>query len=203
MDNLIVLVADKNTEAVINTLFSQRINSLNIKPIAHKIFIHPHRDSGLLNESHEFLRQFNNQYQYAMVIFDKEGCGKSESRRNIENTIETNLSNNGWQSRCVAIVIEPELEIWMWSSSPHVAKALGWEQLELAGFLEQKLVPLLNSGKPERPKEAIESALREKRIPRSSSIYSEITSKVSLDRCSDSSFLKFRQTLQQWFPNVE
>lgn len=50
------------------------------------------------------------------------------------------------------------------------------------------------------PKEVVEAALRIKGIPRSSSIYYEIATKVNFDGCSDPAFVKLRATLAAWFP---
>jgi hypothetical protein len=135
-----------------------------------------------------------------MVLFDKEGCGDFSERASIERMIEKRLNDSGWNNRCAVIVLDPELEIWVWSDSPHVAAALGWNQLELNLWLQQKSLCSSDSQKPHNPKEAMEFVLREKRIPRSSAIYAEIASKVSLERCSDISFLKFKIVLKQWFP---
>ena len=61
---------------------------------------------------------------------------------------------------------------------------------------------LLEEGevKPRRPKEALQAALREARIPRSSSLYQRIAEKVSLRECEDRAFLKFKDILKDWFP---
>lgn len=201
MDDLIILTADKNTETVIDTILSKRIQSLNISRIVYKIFVHPHHDSGMLNESHEFLRAFQNQYKYAIAIFDKQDCGLLDTRDNIERAVEQKLNTSGWNNRSSVIAIDPELEIWMWVDSPHLYKALGWGQLELDDWLTQESLRLSGRIKPADPKKAIESALAEKRIPRSSSIYGEIAATVSLANCTDGSFLKFKTTLQNWFGN--
>ena len=54
--------------------------------------------------------------------------------------------------------------------------------------------------KPPDPKGAVETTLRVTRIPRSSAIYKQITSRVSIKNCVDPAFLKLQATLQEWFP---
>jgi len=45
----------------------------------------------------------------------------------IETRIEENLVNNGWAKEDIAcIVFDPELEIWVWTSSPAIPKNLGF-----------------------------------------------------------------------------
>ena len=41
--------------------------------------------------------------------------------------------------------------------------------------------------------------LRELSLPMSASIYGQIAERISLARCSDSSFLRLRGTLARWF----
>jgi hypothetical protein len=53
--------------------------------------------------------------------------------------------------------------------------------------------------KPKRPKEALEQALRLARKSRSSSIFRQLAQRVSVKRCTDPAFLKFKATLQRWF----
>jgi hypothetical protein len=114
------------------------------------------------------------------------------------------LSQNGWGQRTSAIVIDPELEIWVWSDSPHVDEVLGWSgrQPDLRTWLTQRGSITDRNGKPNLPKEATEAALKEVRKPRSSSIYQQLAEKVSLGRCVDPAFIKLKNTLQSWFPLV-
>lgn len=198
--DVIILVADTNMKITVSTILLERLKSLNVQKITFDIFVHQEHDAGVFNRAHEFLCPFQSQYKYAMVLFDKKDCGFIGNRINIENSVENNLKNSGWNGRCSAIAIDPELEIWVWSNSPHVATALGWEKKELDSWLQNKNFITSIGTKPRDPKEEMESALNIKRIPRSSSIYAEIAKKVSLISCIDRSFLKFRTTLQQWFP---
>jgi hypothetical protein len=46
----------------------------------------------------------------------------------------------------------------------------------------------------------VERALYEVRIPRSSKIYGKLASRVSVERCTDASFARFRDVLRRWFP---
>jgi hypothetical protein len=57
--------------------------------------------------------------------------------------------------------------------------------------------------KPARPKEALEAALRQARLPRSSSLYRQLAERVSLQGHAEPAFLKLRSTLRAWFPPQE
>jgi len=202
--DVIILVADTNMEKTVSAILTRQ-ESLKIHEIKFDVFVHPEHDAGVFNNAHEYLRycqsQSQSQYKYAMVLFDKKDCGFKGNREDIEKKVEDNLIKSGWGDRCSVIAIDPELEIWVWSESPHVATALGWKMGKLNSWLKKNNFILSNETKPRDPKEAMESALAKKRIPRSSSIYAEIAQNVSLKFCTDSSFLKFKKTLQQWFSN--
>ena len=197
MKDLIVLVADGNMKASIEGIL-KRHKSLRIRSITHDIFVHPERDPGALNKAHDFLRSFTAQYRYAMIMFDQEGCGREATAEELQMEVQDKLDRTGWRERSSVVVLEPELEIWVWSDSPHVAKILGLKEEELSSLLQNYSRP--NYTKPIRPKEAMEKALRQSRIPRSSSLYAELASKVSLMRCADVAFVRLKTTLQQWFP---
>ena len=148
------------------------------------------------------LRAAANRYAHALVVFDREGCGhEALPREKVENMVEQKLSRTGWGDRASVIVLDPELEVWVWSDSPHVESILGWRDRSL-GLLEWLFGQgFLRSGqaKPERPKEAMIEALRTVRKPRSSSLYQQLAQKVSLQRCIDPSFVKFKDTMRRWF----
>lgn len=197
--DLVLLVPDKNMEASLKSLLS-RCAALGAREVTFDPFVHPERDPGCLLKSHQFLRSFTGQYDHALVMLDREGCGQEGSSRvDLEAQVEVQLHESGWEGRAAAVVIDPELEVWVWSDSPHVGPGLGLEKsskdwLQDEGFLQPGQI------KPVQPKEAVERALRSARRPRSSAIYLDLARRVSTSRCSDSAFLKLRNTLRVWFP---
>lgn len=197
-----VLVADRNMEYSIKGIL-ERTESIKIKKIKYEIYTHPLRDPGCRNNGHDFLRPFVNLYEHALIIFDKEGCGKEKNttREELEKEIEKRLAISGWGDRAAAIVIDPELENWLWSDSPEVDVVLGWKgkNPSLHHWLEDRGYLTGNSIKPSHPKDAVESALRIVNKPRSSSIFYQLANKVSLKRCQDPAFLKLKEKLFKWF----
>jgi len=201
--DLIVLVADKNTEFSIRGLLSKRSSSLRIRPLLFDIFVHPQRDPGCLRLAHDFLRPYSTRYRHALVVLDRDGCGQEhrKKRTELEQQIEERLIQSGWAGRAAAVVIEPELEIWVWSQSPHVDVTLGWQGRSPGlreWLIESKLLDA-HDVKPGDPKRAVEEALRVARKARSSNLYLELSSSVSFEGCKDEAFLKLRQTLAHWF----
>jgi hypothetical protein len=203
LKNLVLLVPDKNIEASLKGLLS-RPQALGIRPVTFDLYVHPERDPGCLRRGQDFLRPFVHQYERAMVLLDCEGCGRKEDRSVLESDLEGQLDSSGWGDRAAAVVIAPELESWVWSDSPRVDRALGWERndLSLRDWLREKGFLASDAIKPARPKEAVELTLRNLRTPRSSSIYFELARSVSTERCTDPAFEKLRRCLREWFPQV-
>jgi len=199
--DLVVLVPCKNMEFSVRGILS-RPEALSIRRPMFDLFVHPERDPGCLLKARAFLSPFRRTYAHALVMFDREGCGKEQfTREDLERGIEEDLGNAGWRGRAAAIVIDPELEAWVWSDSPHVDTCLGWtgrkpdlrSWLQHEGFLQQ------GSTKPKRPKEAMRAAMRLVRQVPSSAIYADLARRVSLRHCRDLSFRKLRHTLASWF----
>ena len=202
---LVVLVADLDMENMIQSLLGReksfRIHSLK-KELDYDIYRHPNHDGGCRTGSAAFLRSFTELYEHALVIFDLEGCGgESEGAIIVEEQLEAELSRSGWSGRAKAIAISPELESWVWSPSPQVAVAINWKNHNpcIEDWLLQNGWSTEKGAKPSRPKEALESALREGCRSRSAAIYSEIGSKASFTRCTDRAFLKLKNILVNWF----
>lgn len=203
MKDLAVLVADKNTEAAVTALLA-RHQALDIRPVTASIFVHPRRDPGCANEAHLFLKPFAQDFRHALVVFDHEGSGREEySPQELALQIAEQLNVAGWQDRGQAIVIAPELEVWVWSPSPHVAQSIGWRdrQPSLRDWLSMTGQWPTDRAKPERPKDALEAALREIRRPRSSALYSDLAARVSLRGHNEPAFVSLISTLQRWFPS--
>lgn len=203
MKDLIVAVADSYQEEVINELLPRLTLTHNISTLDFDIIRNPGHDAGSYNNSQDLLRPFVNQYSFCLVIFDYEGSGieSKKSREEAERDVEYKLTLNGWDDRCCCIVIEPELENWMWINSPHVEDAIGWDnQTEsLYNWARAEGFILRNESKPLRPKETLENALRFIRTAKSASIYRRIAKRASYRDCSDPAFLKLTRTLENWF----
>ena len=118
--DLVVLAADKDMEFAVRGIIS-RHKSLQIREIKAYFLVHSKHDPGCRNEPEKMLRSFCPSHQYALVLLDHEGSGAEKKKREeIEAEIEAVLNKNGWSDRAAAIVIEPELEAWVWSTLRHM-----------------------------------------------------------------------------------
>ena len=200
--DLIVVVPDGDMETTVRAIF-KRSSALGIRSISFDVKRHLQRDAGCRSGAHDFLRLWLRSFRYALVIFDHEGCGREDrSPEDVEIEVEKRLEANGWRGRCAVVVIAPELESWVWSDSPVVDEVLGWRGRHpgLREWIRLKTEYWQDAtAKPERPKEAFESALRAVRKPRSPALFESLAEKVSIERCEDRSFTKFKALLRSWF----
>lgn len=199
--DLVVLVPGKDDHEALKGMLS-RPESLGIRRITYQIQQHPDHDPGCLLHAHEFLKRESQRFSRALVVFDRLGCGAEErTPSELERTVLDHLEANGWNERAGVVVIDPELESWVWSSSPHVERILGWSgrDPDLRSWLTQQGFVEPGAVKSNSPKEAFRRALREVRKPASSSLIRRLAETVSLTRCQDTAFLKLRRILTSWF----
>ena len=124
--DLILLVPDSNTEYTMKGLLA-RHQAIGIRQIDFNVVRHPERDPGCFLRAPDFLRLFRRDYHHALVLLDREGSGReSRSRLELEEDLEGRLATE-WSERSAVVVIDPELEIWLWSDSPEVDAVLGWQ----------------------------------------------------------------------------
>ena len=201
MRDLFVLAADLDMEAVIKALLD-RHDDIGIRKIKIDTDRHPEHDPGCFNDPVTHLRPQIGQFAHALVIFDRKGCGSDASREEIQAHVEQNLARNGWQDRSKVIVIDPELESWVWVRSAKVARTLGWRGRydELRAWLGDKELWEARSAKSRHPKMAYRAALREARKRPSAALFGELAANVPLDRCRCPAFNDLRETLRAWFP---
>lgn len=205
--DLVVLVPDADIEQTVGGLLS-RADGLGLRPLRWTVARHPDRDPGCRVRAAEFLRPYLPRFSRALVVFDREGCGSSAPRERIQETVERELFSNGWRDRAKAIVIDPELEAWLWNGSPRVAEELGWGgdypglRDHLAG---QGLWPDA-AAKPPEPKRAAREAMRTARVRsrsrRSPAKFRRLASQVStgvLSGCQDPAFGDLIDALRRWF----
>lgn len=201
--DLIILVADQDTKNLLDGLLPRVHKIEKLRAFTFDIRVHINRDNGVLNNGVNFLRNFLSTHDYAIAIFDFEGCGRenSKTRYAIENDFENDLVKNGWAvAHCASIVIEPEIESWIWVRSPHLPAAIDWSlSSDIYKWLEDSNYLSAGQLKPSRPKEAFEVALRICSVARSPALYKAIASKASYKHCQDASLWKLIDALRSWF----
>jgi hypothetical protein len=200
MKDLVLLVADKNAQFALTGAL-RRSEALGIRPIEFEFRVHPGRDGGARKSGPELLALERRRFHHALLVFDFEGSGTDlPDAPALEAQLDNRLGIR-WGGEAKTIVIEPELDVWVWGSDNAVAEAIEWPAgRPLRQWLREQGFNLETSQKPTRPKEALESALRVPGLPRSSALYRRIAEKISLQRCTDCAFIRLRNQLAAWFP---
>jgi hypothetical protein len=206
MRDCVFLVADTNMEATFRGFLEreQFHLSLGVGPFEFDVIVESRNDPGVYKYGHELLVPYQKTHRYAVVVLDQAWDGAPASHK-IEEEITANLIDSGWAATaCAVIVIVPELEAWIWQDSPHLETAFRFNRAKLGvdmrSWLKGNGLWPEGVSKPPDPKGAVETTLRVTRIPRSSAIYKQITSRISVRNCEDPAFLKLKATLQEWFP---
>jgi hypothetical protein len=201
MVDLAVLVADKNMEFALKGILD-RPEALGIRRIRYEIRQHSGRDGGVRSTGPETLALLRSESRYGLLVLDWEGsgCERNQSAVELEAELDQRLGVCWGTRTAKAIVIEPELDVWMWGSNNLLADVLGWsETRSIREWLITKDYQFSPSGKPLRPKEALEDVLRHLRRPRSAAVYRTIAAKISLQKCTDLAFGRLKTQLQGWF----
>lgn len=208
MRDCIFLLADKNMQAAFEGFFTrqgcpQRLGCGNFvfDPRQDIAVASGDNDPGLYTRGHELLRPYQATHRHAVVVLDADWDG-SPGKTAITEHLTAQITATGWRAdRFNVIVIDPELENWIWQQNDHVARGLGFgNSNELMADPDLQVAWPQGQVKPSSPKEILEFLLQKRRIPRSSAIYKQITSQVSVKHCQDSAFHRLIDSLRTWFP---
>lgn len=200
MKDLVLLVADKNMQFALKGILG-RPQSVGIRPIDFEFRPHMGRDGGVRTSGPEVLALERSRFGHGLLVFDLEGSGAdTDDAVALERELDASIAQH-WEVRGKAIVIDPEVDAWMWGADNALRELLEWPlDGAIRDWLQAKGFEFQPNGKPVRPKEALEALVPVHRQPRSSALYEQITSKISLKRCQDGAFLRLRAQLQMWFP---
>ena len=199
---LLVVVADRQMQAAIQTLLRERQPDLGIELGAFEVRRHPRSDPGCRVAIVEHVRHALSGFARLLVVFDYDGCGSTESPERIREKVEDDLARNGWKGRSRVIVIVPELESWIWGRSEGAARALYWRRgfPALRAWLAEEGFWPAGEPKPPDPKAAAERVLEESDEHLTADFYRDLASVADFRDCRDPAFGALRDTLREWYP---
>lgn len=201
MKDLFALVADQDMVETMKALL-KRHQSLGIRSIEYTVQRHLRRDPGCRGDAARRLRPHLHQYHKAVVMFDRHGCGRENfSREAIQHEVQRDLASNGWRDRAKAVVIDPELEAWVWAGSNNVTRSLGWPKGydDLRTWLIGRGLWSAGDPKPSDPKAAMKAVLWETRTPHSPALFGELATRTTWRHCRCPAFAELTQTMKRWF----
>jgi hypothetical protein len=133
-------------------------------------------------------------------VLDLEGSGRDAIGAGaLEAELDAQL-RPVWGTHGKAIVVDPEVEVWLWGGETALRDVLCWPLSEpIRDWLKTKGFVIGPGDKPASPKEALDAMRLVHRQPRSAALYAKITGRISLKNCKDAAFLRLRSALQAWF----
>jgi hypothetical protein len=181
MMDLFVLAADADMKAVFEALLA-RPNALSIRPISSKVDRHPYRDSGVFTDGPELVRMIpKGDYHRFILAFDHHGSGCNRPPEECATTVQERLDSFTFKDRSMVVVIDPELEEWLWHDPSVIADNI--EAHTTVG-----------------PKERLRQFFKRKPRPQD---FEQIASRADLRTWNSShSFRILKETLQNWFPTT-
>jgi len=199
MQDLVVLVADKNMQYALQGTLA-RHQALGIRPLTVEFRVHMGRDGGVRTTGADVLAGEATRFRHALMLLDFDGCGQEDEAPSV---LEAKLGRKlhfAWGERAKAIVISPEVDIWLWGADNSMREALNWAQVDsIRDWLRGRGFGFNTDGKPLQPKEAMQAVCRVQKQPRSSALYEKITGRISLQNCTDPAFVRLREQLRGWF----
>ena len=207
MRELAILTADKTMNAVVTAFFQRNhwhttlgCAAFDFWPEEDIINDPQHTDGGVHRRAHELVRPYLRTHSRVVVILDQQFGGDIPAV-DVRDDILLNLRRNGWHDKnCEVVVIDPELEVWLWQDSPHVAEAVGYTGVSLRDHLATSGDWPEGDIKPGQPKEVIQGLMKVNRAGVPMVVYTKIARRVGVGGCQDGSFGQFRTKLQTWFP---
>ena len=199
MQDLVVLVADKNMRFALQGALA-RPQALGIRPLTHAFRPHMGRDGGVRSTGAELLAREAPRFRHALMLLNTHGCGREhESPLTLEATLDGQLQEV-WGERAKSLVIFPEVDVWLWGADNALCESLHWSHdAPIRDWLRARGFEFDVDGKPRQPKEAIQLICRAQKLARSSALYERITSRISLQNCTDPAFARLREQLSAWF----
>ena len=124
--DLVILVADKDMAQALKGIF-ERPEALGIQAIEPVIHVETQHDAACAQRGVSFLSMFSENYRHGLLMFDHFGSGREQiSPQYLQDSLGHEFRRTGWGERAKAVVLVPELEAWVWGTSPHVAEVAGW-----------------------------------------------------------------------------
>lgn len=157
-------------------------------------------DPGLVARARDLARGAHRAAERVVFVLDNDWEG-TPGVDGIRSRIMQDCSTEGWDiDRVCVIVLDPEVEVWIWQESPHVREALGFAPGESLRAAVSSAAWPDDAAKPLRPKEALQQLLRARGKPFSKAIHRKIAEGTTIKRCVDPGLQQLREFLQRQFP---
>lgn len=206
MKDLLVFAADADTGAFIGALLD-RPEALGIRRVTFDIKRHDRRDPGMVTDGPERARLWKGHYEKALLIWDHEGSGRERKQTPAQAAadIAGRMDDVTWANNHTVVVLEPELEIWLWHCESALRAHLDVSADELLKWIEVfagRARETPEAVKRDSPKDLFEDIVKV-RLKRTISPrdFEHIGRRASIrGLMSCPSFAAIAGALREWFP---
>ena len=193
-----MLCADSHAEAILQEVFrrSKEIGVDMERPNIHRRG--GETDGWVRKYGVGTLRTQRHVYSHGLLIFDHQGCGDRRSGPEIEAELDDQLAAN-WGDQAKAIVIEPEVEAWLWGMTESLHAIPKLSGADLNQWLRSRH-PWPK--KPVDPKDHLQALFRDYRAKYCGDNFRLVAQQASLNdqHCLCRSYRRFVSILRTWFP---
>jgi hypothetical protein len=205
MKDLLVVLEGRDDKEVMRAVLN-RPNDLGIRTITFEL---DRRSRAVPTQEPDLARDQRKEFQFAICLWDHVGSPyENERPAQAQGKVQARLNQNTLRDCSKALVIDPELEIWLWQDQAAIATVLEVNAPQLIEWLDdwQKgYFPDKNIGAliEQFPKEALEAVFQRAKEKPSAALYRRIASEANLGLWSQaSSFQQMRRALRKWFPRT-
>ncbi len=211
MKDLLIVTADNSIKAALCGFFEREgwwnavgCGRFSIDPQNDIKAAQGLNDPGLYRRAGDLLQPLAPEYRHVLVILDGEWEGAPSDPHAIRDAVENHIESAGWaKGDGCGIVIVPELEIWLWADSPHLASLLNFPDF---ASLRQHVQTNsdawpVGSAKPADPEEALKVVCRNAPVtPKNPSLFRHVCRAVGTKHCADPAVARLFDALRTWFP---
>jgi len=202
----VFLVADGTMEQVVRGLLGRPdfSETFGIGAFDFELLVEREgNDPGVFRRGAEFLKPYSFTHQNALLMLDAAWEGAPKPRA-IREKLRRRMEAVWPAERFEVVVLDPELEVWIWQDDPSVERVVGFNREHGVQSLRSRLEANgwwpARQTKPPDPKGALQWALRQTKIHFSSALHREVARHAPFHRCKDPAFKLLAQTLRRWYP---
>lgn len=201
--SLLVLVEGINDEHVLKVVL-RRGRELQFEPLREPQVEFRRHSSEVCTSGAEVARSLKRQYSHFLLVWDHEGSSHQAQGRppnRAQGMVQAQLNTYSLKDCSKAVVITPELEIWLWSDLNAIAQVLQKPQEDIQKQLEelQNKEGLTYASKPKETLQMVAAWSNERA---DSDLYERIAEQSDLNKWlqQHSSFKSLTRALRRWFP---
>ncbi|MGP4097182.1 methylation-associated defense system protein MAD4 [Nonomuraea sp. KM90] len=200
--DIVFLVADGGMEQMLRGFFgrdqfhrSLACGAFDFDP-SQDIVVAPTKDPGVYSTAHELLRPYEASHHRAVVMLDAAWDGSPGSPAIYD---QVKLKLTGVWDEFAVVVIDPELEAWIWQDSPHLAEVFKCPA-DFRAILAKSGHWPATMKKPPDPKAALDHLRRRYKLKIFNADFRKLAARISVRHCEDAAFNHLCNYLRAWFP---